>query len=75
MRKKNNKKFNHITVQLENEIDIIESELENLYASEAKGAQVRSRVKWIEEGEKNTKFFLGLEKSRQIKKKHSCFKK
>ena len=30
----------------------------------AKGAQVRSRVKYIEKGEKNTNYFLGLEKSR-----------
>ena len=29
-----------------------------------KSAQVRSRVKWIEEGERNTKYFLNLEKSR-----------
>ena len=33
-----------------------------------KGRQIRSRVKWIEEGEKNTAFFLGLEKTRQRKK-------
>ena len=30
----------------------------------AKGAQVRSRIKFIEEGEKNTKYFLNLEKAR-----------
>lgn len=29
-----------------------------------KSAQTRSRIKWIEEGEKNTKFFLNLEKVR-----------
>jgi hypothetical protein len=28
---------------------------------------VFSRVKWIEEGEKNTAYFLGLEKTRQTK--------
>jgi hypothetical protein len=33
-----------------------------------KGRQIRSRVKWIEEGEKNTAYFLGLEKTRQTKK-------
>lgn len=31
--------------------------------SEAKGAQTRARVKFIEEGEKNTKYFLNLEKA------------
>ena len=36
----------------------------DLYAlHEAKGAQTRARIKWIEEGERNTKYFLGLEKS------------
>lgn len=35
----------------------------DLYAlHDAKGAQTRSRVRWIEEGELNTKYFLGLEK-------------
>ena len=38
----------------------------DLYALyEAKGAQTRSRIKWIEEGERNTKYFLQLEKSNQ----------
>ena len=39
-------------------------ELELIHINKAKGAQLRSRIKWIEEGEKNTKYFLGLEKSR-----------
>ena len=30
----------------------------------SRGAQVRSRIKYIEEGEKNTKLFLNLEKAR-----------
>ena len=29
---------------------------------ETQGAQTRARSKWIEEGERNTKYFLGLEK-------------
>jgi hypothetical protein len=39
-----------------------------IYSDKAKGAQIRSRIKWVEEGEKNTKFFLGLEKARQTLK-------
>jgi len=39
-----------------------------LFTEKTKGRQIRSRVKWIEEGEQNTAFFLGLEKTRQTKK-------
>ena len=42
--------------------------LDKLYTEKTKGRQIRSRVKWIKEGEKNTAFFLGLEKTRQTKK-------
>ncbi len=36
----------------------------DLYALQlARGAQIRSRIRWIEEGEKNTKYFLNLEKA------------
>ena len=43
----------------------LERQLSDLYDRRAKGAQIRSRAKWINEGEKNTKFFLGLEKKHQ----------
>ena len=39
-----------------------EQEVSDLHV--AKGAQLRSRVKFIEEGERNTKYFFNLEKSR-----------
>ena len=42
----------------------VKLQLELTELHDAKAAQVRSRMKWIEEGEKNTKFFLGLEKAR-----------
>ncbi|KAK3090919.1 hypothetical protein FSP39_015721 [Pinctada imbricata] len=45
-----------------------EKELEKEYEFKTKGAQIRSRIKWLEEGEKNTRYFLSLEKQRQIKK-------
>ena len=38
--------------------------LEIMSLEKARGAQIRARTKWVEEGEKNTKFFLGLEKNR-----------
>ena len=43
----------------------VKKELDDLYNDKAKGYQIRSRAKWIEEGEKSTSYFLGLEKSRQ----------
>ena len=41
--------------------------MELLNIHHAKGAQIRSRTKWMEEGEKNTKYFLGLEKARAVR--------
>lgn len=47
----------------------------DLYAlHEANGAQTRSKIKWIEEGERNTKYFLGLEKTNHNRKIMSALK-
>ena len=46
----------------------LEKQIEKIYEQKSKGAQVRSREKWVELGEKNNSYFLGLEKQRQIKK-------
>ena len=40
----------------------LKAELDSIYTEKAKGYQIRSRSKWIEEGEKSSKYFLGLEK-------------
>ncbi len=37
-------------------------EIDNLYINMAKGAFVRSRAKWLEQGEKNSSYFFALEK-------------
>ena len=39
--------------------------LDVLYKDKAIGAQIRSRVRWIEEGERSTSYFLGVENYRQ----------
>ena len=39
--------------------------LAQMYDDKCRGAQVRARVKWLNEDETNSKYFLGLEKSRQ----------
>ena len=49
-------------------INELESQIEAIYNYKAKGAQIRSRVKFLEEGEKNSKYFHNLEKSRQSRK-------
>ena len=49
-------------------INEIEKNFDNLYFVKEMGAQIRSRVQWVEQGEKNTKYFLGLEKNRQTRK-------
>ena len=43
----------------------LQEEYDRLYLERARGAQIRSRAKWVEEGEKNSKYFLGLEKKHQ----------
>lgn len=48
--------------QEKNSLLQLQLELDRIYESKAKGAFVRSRMKWLEEGEKNTKYFFNLEK-------------
>ena len=48
--------------QLIHEHDKISDQLEKIYKSKCNGAIIRSKVKWFEEGEKNTKYFMSLEK-------------
>ena len=49
------------------EIKNLESSLSSLALCEAEGAMIRSRAKWIEEGEKPTRFFFRLEEKRAKK--------
>ena len=43
----------------------LESELNELYEMKIRGAQIRPRAEWVENGERSSKYFLGLEKQRQ----------
>ena len=54
--------------ELENDYSKVKTKLEKIYQAEAKGAGIRARVKWIEQGERSTKYFLGLEKNSVRKK-------
>lgn len=50
------------------ELHQLQLKLDDLYTEKAKGAFIRSKERWIEDGEKNSSYFLNLEKSRQAKK-------
>lgn len=43
----------------------LQNKLDHLYLERAQGAFVRSRARWIEDGEKNSSYFSNLEKNRQ----------
>ena len=60
---------------LQRKIFTLKQKLELMHLEKARGAQTRARVKWIEEGEKNTKFFCSLEKSKRNKNTITRLKK
>ena len=37
-----------------------------MWTQNAQGAQIRAKAKWVEDGEKSTKYFLDLERKHQI---------
>lgn len=41
--------------------------MDKLYINKAKGAFIRSKAKWLEEGEQNSSYFFKLEKQRQTR--------
>ena len=43
----------------------LQAQLDNLYSEKCRGAHIRARAEWVEKGERNNKYFLSLEKSRQ----------
>ena len=53
--------------QLSCEIDALDSKLKALITKDLEGVKIRSRVRWIEEGERPTCFFFKLENERKEK--------
>ena len=51
-----------------NVIDVKKRDLENIYDYRAKGAILRSKARYVEDGEKNSSYFLNLEKRNYTKK-------
>ena len=44
------------------EMENIQLQLESIVKQKAMGAKIRSRIRWYEEGEKSTRYFMNLEK-------------
>ncbi len=51
-----------LSVEEMKDLTTAQTELDKIYEEKAKGAFVRSRRRWLEEGEKCTKYFFNLEK-------------
>ena len=51
--------------KLKEERNELKLKLDLLYHEKAKAAQIRSRAKWVEDGEKSTSYFLKLEQKHQ----------
>ena len=65
------KQLNSLLMEINiNEAKVTETEheIKEIYDSKANGAQIRARIQFLEEGEKNSKYFLSLERSRQNRK-------
>ena len=52
----------HFNKKIQVERDIWVNEFHHIVREQSFGAQVRSRAKWVEEGERSTKYFFNLEK-------------
>ena len=62
----------HLTEEEDKLLLHTKAELEEKVLERASGVMFRSKAKWYEEGEKNTKYFFALEKAKYNRK--TCFK-
>lgn len=69
-----NKTDDSNSCDLENQRKKRVKELDSYYLKEAQGAQIRSRAKWVEEGEKSSSYFFRLELARQESNVISCLR-
>lgn len=54
----------------QSDLYLLQSQFDELYAEGAMGAFVRSRSKWLEDGEKNSIYFHNFEKQRHLNFKY-----
>ena len=49
-------------------LNVLKEKMEHLYEKKVEGIIIRSRARWHEHGEKNSKYFLNLEKRNHVRK-------
>ena len=49
-------------------LNVLKEKLEHLFEKKVKGIIIRSRARWHEHGERNSKYFLNLEKRNHVRK-------
>ena len=54
--------------ELYSELNTVQEKLNSIHSSEIQGIITRAKAQWVEEGERSTRYFLGLEKFKQQKK-------
>ena len=54
--------FTNLNDEFLTEFEARKNELNEIYSTKRKEAMFRSKVKWVEQGEKPTKYFFNLEK-------------
>uniref|UniRef100_A0A3B4WDT5 exodeoxyribonuclease III n=1 Tax=Seriola lalandi dorsalis TaxID=1841481 RepID=A0A3B4WDT5_SERLL len=64
-----------LSIEEKAELRILQVQIDDMYREKANGAFIRSRARWLEQGEKNTSYFHGLEKQRQSKRRINRLKK
>ena len=60
--------FTNLNDEILTEFEAFKNELNQFYSTKGKKAMFRSKVKWVEQGEKPTKYFFNLEKRNSEKK-------
>ena len=67
-------RFQH-SENVEKSINEIKEELDTYIAEKTRGSMIRSRARWVEEGEHSTKYFFNLEKRNYNAKTMKCLRK
>ena len=49
-------------------LNVLKERMDKMYEEEVEGIIIRSRARWHEHGEKNSRYFLNLEKRNHVKK-------